>query len=292
MTSRTARRLIGALAVPAFGLGMAACTSDEPADETTGGDNGGVAQLSPEAAVKASFEGLDGDSYRMDSVMTINGLDFMVMTSAVEGDSAQSSQDIYMSAILEASGEDLGSDPAVAEMMEALFADMHTETVVVGDTAYLQITGGMYDAAGETYGEDAWFTLDLAGEGDIAGMYQQFGGMDLASQTELMLSELTDVEETGDGVYTGTLKGDSAALQTFSDAAVGTGADAIGEIAVTVALDDDGLLKSLAMTLPETDGMTIDMNSEVVEVGGSYGITAPDSTNLHPFEDLIAAMQQ
>lgn len=291
MTSRTARRLIGALAVPALGLGMVACTSDEPSDAATDGDNGGVAQLSPEDTVRASFDNLSADSYQLESVMTVNGLDFMVMSSSVEGDKAKSSQDILMSAILEASGEDLGSDPAMAEMMEALFADMHTETIMVDATVYLQISGGMYDAIADTYGEDAWFTVDLTGDSDMAAVYDQFGGMDLASQTKLMLSELTDVEETSDGVYTGTLNADSQALQTFSDAAVGTGADAIGEIAVTVTLDDDGLLQTLSMTLPETDGMVMEMTSEVVEIGGTYDIAAPDTDNLHTFEELLTAMQ-
>lgn len=289
MSSRTARLLIGALAVPALGLGLTACTSDEPAEKT--GEDEAAAQLSPQDMVRASFDGLHGDSYQMDSLMTVNGLDFMVMTSAVEGDSTKASVDMFMSAILEASGEDLSGDPETAEMMEALFADMHTETIVAEGTAYVQITGGMYDTIADTYGEDVWFTMDLAGDSDLAGVYQQFGGMDLAAQTELMLSELSDVEETGDGVYTGKLTGDSAALQTFANSASGGDAAALGDIEVTVALDGDGLLKTLSMSLPETDGMTMELTSEVVEIGGSYDIAAPDSTNLHPFEDMAAALQ-
>ncbi len=46
MSSRIATRLIGALAVPALGLGLAACGSEEPAEGTDGG-NEEVAALSP-----------------------------------------------------------------------------------------------------------------------------------------------------------------------------------------------------------------------------------------------------
>jgi hypothetical protein len=283
MSSRTATRLIGALAVPALGLGLAACGTEEPAEGTDGGKEE-VAAISPMEAVQAAVQGLDGDSYKMDSSMTVDGTEFMVMTTTVDGENAQAVGDMYMSAMMEASGEAV--DPAMAEM----FGDMHTESIIVGDTAYLQFTGGMFDAMSEEYGEDAWFTIDLAGDSDMAEVYSQFGGMDLASQTELMLTELTDVEETGDGVYTGTLDPESEAMQGLAGEIAGADAAAMEAIDVTVTLDDDGLLKSMTMTLPETDGMTMEMVSEVVEIGGSYDIAAPASANLVPFEEFMGGL--
>jgi hypothetical protein len=112
--------------------------------------------------------------------------------------------------------------------------------------------------------------------------------MDLGQQTEQILTELENVEETGDNTFTGTLSADSESMSALSDAS-GTDAAAMVEgTEITVTLDDDGLLKTMTMTLPETEGMAMVLTSEIVEIGGTYDIAAPESTNLHPFEDLMA----
>lgn len=286
MSSRTATRLIGALAVPALALGLSACGADEkPADDaTTAAGEDAAAALSQGEALLASVENLNSDSYKMEASMTIDGAEFMAMTGAYEGENSKASADIFMSAMMEASGEEVPPE------MEAMFGDMHTETVVVDNTMYMQMSGGMFDAMAESYGEDAWFTTDLTSEGALAEAYAQYGGMDLAQQTEMILTELTDVEETGDGVYTGTLSGDSEAMSALSGS---TGADAAAMVdgtQVTVTLDGDGLLKTMTMSMPEVEGMTMEMTSEIVEIGGSYDIKAPESTNLHDFEEFSSAM--
>jgi hypothetical protein len=283
MHSRTSVRITGALAVAAVGHGLAAC--GDGSNDTAGGGSGdgeNAAALTPQEAVAAAFQGLSDDSYKMESTMTLNGADFVAMTTVVDGDNAQSSGDVLMSAMAEASGEEI--DPSMA----ALFGDMHTETIVIGETAYIQISGGMFDGLTEEYGEDVWFTTDIT-EGEMGDVYSQFGGMDLASQTEMMLSSLENVEETGDNTYTGTLAADSEALAAFTEGATAADTAALESIEVTVALDDDGLLKSMTMTLPETDGMTMEMTSEVVEIGGSYDIAAPASDNLVPFEEFMGS---
>lgn len=288
MSSRTATRLLGALAVPALGLGLVACGSDEPANDTAGGneEEAAVAALSPQEAVLASVSGLDDSSYKMESNMTVNGLDFMLMTGEYDGDASKASADILMSAIVEASGEQMTAEEQA--MMEGMFSDMHTETIVVDQVMYMQMTGGMYDAAAESFGEDAWFTVDLTSDEAIAEVYSQYGGMDLGQQTEQILTELENVEETGENTFTGTLSADSESMSALSDAS-GTDAAAMVEgTEITVTLDDDGLLKTMTMTLPETEGMAMVLTSEIVEIGGSYDIAAPESTNLHPFEDLMA----
>lgn len=291
MSSRTATRLIGAFAIPALGLGLAACGSEEkPSEGSNAGNEGAVAALSPQEAVLASLEGLDDSSYKMESTMTVDGTEFMAMTGSYEGESSQASADIFMSAMMEASGEQM--TPEEEAMMGDMFGDMHTETVVVDQVMYLQMTGGMFDSMAESYGEDAWFTLDLTSDDAIAEAYAQYGGMDLAQQTELILTELTDVEETGDGVYTGTLSADSEAMSALSGSSL-AGSDASAMVdgtAVTVTLDDDGLLKSMTMAMPEVEGMTMEMTSEIVEIGGSYDIKAPESTNLHDFDEFTAAL--
>ncbi|MFG3341519.1 hypothetical protein [Glycomyces sp. NPDC048151] len=285
MSSRTATRLIGALAVPALALGLSACgAEEEPSSEGTTAEEGAAAALSPGEALLASVENLNADSYKMEASMTIDGAEFMAMTGAYEGENSQASADIFMSAMMEASGEEVPPE------MEAMFGDMHTETVVVDNTMYMQMTGGMFDAMAEQYGEDAWFTMDLTSDDAMAEAYAQYGGMDLAQQTEMILTELTDVEETGDGVYTGTLSGDSEAMSALSGT---TGADAAAMVdgtEVTVTLDEAGLLKTMTMSMPEIEGMTMEMTSEIVEVGGSYDIKAPESTNLHDFADFSSAM--
>lgn len=288
MSSRTATRLLGALAVPALGLGLVACGSDEPANDTAGGneEEAAVAALSPQEAVLASVSGLDDSSYKMESNMTVNGLDFMLMTGEYDGDASKASADILMSAIVEASGEQMTAEEQA--MMEGMFSDMHTETIVVDQVMYMQMTGGMYDAAAESFGEDAWFTVDLTSDEAIAEVYSQYGGMDLGQQTEQILTELENVEETGENTFTGTLSADSESMSALSDAS-GTDAAAMVEgTEITVTLDDDGLLKTMTMTLPETEGMAMVLTSEIVEIGGSYDIAAPESNNLHPFEDLMA----
>lgn len=288
MSSRTATRMLGALAVPALGLGLVACGSDEPANDTAGGneEEAAVAALSPQEAVLASVSGLDDSSYKMESNMTVNGLDFMLMTGEYDGDASKASADILMSAIVEASGEQMTAEEQA--MMEGMFSDMHTETIVVDQVMYMQMTGGMYDAAAESFGEDAWFTVDLTSDEAIAEVYSQYGGMDLGQQTEQILTELENVEETGENTFTGTLSADSESMSALSDAS-GTDAAAMVEgTEITVTLDDDGLLKTMTMTLPETEGMAMVLTSEIVEIGGSYDIAAPESTNLHPFEDLMA----
>ncbi|HEX2144599.1 MAG TPA: hypothetical protein VHG10_08840 [Glycomyces sp.] len=290
MTVRTAHRVLGALAVPALGFGLAACGSDEPADESTGGDeSANAAALTPQEAVLASVENLDASSYQMEASMTVNGLDFMDMTGSYEGESQQASADIFMSAMVEASGEQL--TPEEQEMMGSLFGDMHTETIVVDKTLYMQLSGGMFDSMAESYGEDAWFTMDLTSDEELAGIYSQYGGMDLREQTELILTELSDVEEASEGVYTGTLSADSEAMSALSGSGLGaSGASAIDGTEVTVTLDDDGLLKTMTMAMPEIEGMTMEMTSEIVEIGGSYDIAAPASDNVHDFDELMAGM--
>ncbi|MDN3239331.1 hypothetical protein [Glycomyces tritici] len=292
MSSRTATRLLGALAVPALALGLSACGAEEkPASETSEApEEGAVAALSPQDAILASVENLSASSYQMDASMTIDGTEFMAMTGAYEGENSKASADIFMSAMMEASGETMTAEEEA--MMGGMLDDMHTETVVFDKVMYMQFTGGMFDAMAESYGEDAWFTMDLTSDEAMAQAYAQYGGMDLAQQTELILTELADVEETGDGVYTGTLSGDSEAMSALSGSAMG-GADAAAMVdgtQVTVTLDDQGLLKTMTMSMPEIEGMTMEMTSEIVEIGGSYDIKAPESTNLHDFEEFTAAL--
>jgi hypothetical protein len=283
----TPRGLAGAAAIPALALGLAACDSGST-PESNGDD---AVQLSPEQAVLASYDGLAADSYTMEMTVTVNDLDFLDATSLVEGEASRISQDLHLSAILEATGQDL-SDPEIAEMMESALSDMHTETIVVDGVAYLQLSGGALGASSEEFGEDAWFTVDLAETGDLSEIHEQVGSLDLASQTERLLNDMTNVEETGDGVYTGTLSEDSELVQSLRGATGDpAGQAALDPVEVVVTVGDAGLLETMEMTFPEVDGVTMHIVSEVVEVGGAYGIAAPDSDNLHPFEDLVGSTQ-
>lgn len=289
MTVVTPRRLAAVAAVPALALGLAACSSDSTAESNEDGSS----QLSPEQVVLSSYEDLASQSYQMEMTVTVNGVTFLEATNQVEGEASRSSQDLYLSALMEASGEDLSADPEMAEMMESMFTDVHTETILVDGVVYIQLSGGMMDTS-EEFGEDAWFTTDLADSAVLDQVYQQVGGFDLASQTETLLNQLTDVQETGDGVYTGTLNADSEIAQAMlgvTTASDPTSQQMLDGIEVTITVDDAGLLKQMEMTFPEVEGMTMHMVSEVVEVGGSYDITAPDSDNLYSIEELTGAMQ-
>lgn len=281
------RLLTAAAAVPALVVGLAACGAGSGAEDSAA--DGG---LSPEEVVLASYTGLESESYRMDTVVTINELAFLDMTNTVEGESSHSSQDLNMGVLMEAMGEDISEMPEMAEFMEAMFSDTHTETIIVDGVAYLQISGGMLDMS-EQYGEDAWFSVDLAEHADLDEIYEQFGGFDLASQTERLLTEINDVEETGDGVYTGTLSPESEIMNSLPGTADATGGasgrEALEAAEVVITVDEQGLLKTMEMTVPAVDGMTVHMVSEVVEIGGEYGIAAPDSDNIHPFEDFAGA---
>jgi len=286
VTVVTPRRLAAAVAIPALAFGLTACGAGSESSEDTPTP---PSELSPEQVILSSYEGLAGESYRMEMTMTVNGIDFLSGTSLVEGEASQVSQDMYMSALLEASGEDFSEDPEAAEMLESLFTDIHSEMIVIDDVVYVQFTGGMLDTS-EAFGEDAWFTTDLSEFGDLEQIYEQFGSFDLASQTERLLTEITDVQESGDGVYTGTLSGESEMLSAVLGAAGDPPAEALIDGAeVSVTVDDQGLLSKVEITFPELEGMTMHLVSEVVEIGGSYGITAPESDNLYPFEELINA---
>jgi hypothetical protein len=46
----------------------------------------------------------------------------------------------------------------------------------------------------------------------------------------------------------------------------------------------------MTMAMPEVEGMAMEMTSEIVEIGGSYDIKAPESTNLHDFDEFLSAM--
>ncbi|MCD0444905.1 hypothetical protein LO763_14905 [Glycomyces sp. A-F 0318] len=289
MSSRTAQRLAGALAVPALGLALVACGSDEPAEQSGSGDaddNQAAAQLSPQEAVLASVEGLNDSSYKMESTMTVNDLEYMIATGTYAGENSQASVDILMSALMEASGEEFTAEEA--EMMSSMFGDMHTETVVVDKVLYMQMSGGMFDAMAEDFGENAWFTMDLTEDAALGDIYAQYGGMDLAEQTELVLTELTDVEETAEGTFTGTLEADSESMTALSGASGAEASELVDGTTVTVTLDDEGLLETMVMTMPEYEGMTMEMTSTIVEVGGDYAIAAPETDNLHDFEEFAA----
>jgi hypothetical protein len=293
MPLATPRRLAGA-AIPVLALGLAACASDS----SEGSNEEAPETLSPEEVVLASYEGLDGESYQMKSTITINGVDFMDMLQEVEGEATHASQDMHMSAMLEVMGEEMPQDPESAEMLEAMFSDMHTETILVDEVIYMQFSGGMLDSMVGQYGADAWFTAslsDLAGAGGLEGVYEQFGGLDLAAQTEALLTELADVEEAGDGVYTGTLSSDSEVMQQVMGAAAAGGDPRIQEVMeaaeVSITVDGDGLLESMSISFPDIEGMTMEMVSEIVEIGGDYDIAAPDSDNIHSFEDFAGSIQ-
>lgn len=288
----TTRRAGGTAAIGAIALALAACSDSDGGQVEEGAD--GSAQQGAQAAVLASYEGLEGQSYQMDSHMTIDDLDFIDMTMQVEGESSHATQDIYMSAIMEAMGEDFSGDPETEQMMESMFADVHSEAIVVDDVLYMQFSGGgIFEALTEEFGEGAWFTLDLTDDSEISQIYQQVGTFDLRRQTELMLNELTDVEEVEDGVYTGFLEPDSEAMRTLMDSTGGTAnaAQLVGDTEVTITVDDDGLLETVEMTLPEIEGMTIHSVSEVVEIGGSYDIAAPESDNIHSFDEFAGSFQ-
>lgn len=288
----TRRAMIGAAVLTTLALGLSACTSD-PSEDSNQDEGAG-----PEQVVLASFNDLAADSYTLETSMTVNGVDFLQSTSVHDGESSMVSQDMYMSALLDAAGDDysddLAEDPDMAEMMETLFADSHTETVLVEGVVYMQFSGGIM-AASDEFGEDAWFTVDLAEAGDLSDVYEQVGSFDLASQTETLLNDLADLEETGDGVYTGSLAGDSELLQSMvgaTSAATDPTVEAAFEAAeVTVTLDDAGLFKTFEMTLPEIDGITIHSVTEVVEIGGDYDITVPDTDNIHSLEEFATGMQ-
>lgn len=285
----TPRRLGSAVAIPALALGIAACSSGSGGSS----DEDGPGQLSPQEVVLASYDGLAGESYRMEMTMTVNDLDFVEATTVVDGEASRVSQDMYMSVLLEAMGQNLSEDPELAGMMESMFTDMHSETILVDGVAYMQLSGGMFGMS-EQLGEDAWFTADLAEQGDLGAIYEQIGSFDLASQTETLLGGITDVTETGDGVYTGTLSGDSEVVQSMLGAAgdsAGAAALDAAEVEVVVTVDDAGLLETMEMTFPEIEGMSMHLVNEVVEIGGSYDITAPDSDNLHSFDELFGATQ-
>src|SRR5690606_11591229 len=182
----------------------------------------------------------------------------------------------------------------MAEMMEAMFADTHSEAIRIDDVIYMQFTGGMFAVMAEDFGEDAWFTLDLAEDTRMGDIYRQFGSFDLSEQTQMMLTDLSDVEETEEGVYTGTLDPESEAMRTMLQATGGAanGVEIPEGIEITVTVDDDGLLTTLEMTLPESEGMVVHMVSEVTDIGGDYAITAPQSDNMHSFDEFAGAMQR
>ena len=295
MSMLTAGRAGGIAALGALALALAACSgADEEGGESPQESQDGTAQQSAQSAMLASYEGLDGQSYQMESHMTVNDFDFMDMTMQVEGDASHATQDIYMSAIIDAMGEDFSDDPETAAMMEQMFSDSSTETFVIDDMIYMQFSGGIFDAMAADFGEDAWFTIDLTASDEIGQVYEQVGSFDLREQTEMMLNELSDVEEIEDGVYTGTLKADADSMETLMGATGGTanGAEIIEDTKVTVTVGEDGLLESMTMTLPPIEGMTMEMTSEIVEIGGTYDITAPESDNLHSLDEFLAGAYQ
>jgi hypothetical protein len=279
----TARGLASAVAIPLLALALAACGSGSGPGPTED-------ELSNEQVVLASYERLEGESYQMETTMTINGLDVMSAISTVEGEAGHLSQDLYLSAFLQVIGEGFAGDPDMAGM-ESMFTDVHTDMIMVDGVVYMQLSGGMFDLS-EQFGADAWFTIDLAEVSDLDAIYEQIGGFDLAAQTELLLNDVTEVEETGDGVYTGTLSEDSELVQSMLGpaAAAGPGPSVLDAAEVVVTVDSAGLLKTMELTVADVEGLTLRMFSEVIEVGGAYSIGAPDSDNIHSFEELIGAM--
>lgn len=288
MPAVTTRGLAGAFAIPVLALGLTACSSTSG----PGSDPDGSAALTAEQVVLASYEGLEGGSYTMDMTITVNGSDFITSTTVIDGEASHVSQDVHMSAILEAMGDGDFDDPELAGLLESMFTDVHSETIVVDGVVYMQVSGGALDVS-SSFDPDAWFTADLSGMVDLNAIYEQIGGLDLASQTKLLFSELTNLEQTGDGVYTGTLKADSQVAKSMvgttsamGDPAAEGGFDAT-ETTVVVTVDGEGLLRGIEVSVPELDGVAVRMVGEIVQVGGEVDITAPDSDNLHTFDELF-----
>lgn len=284
MLIATTRRLAGATALAALGLSLAACG----ADSSSGQDD---TELSPDQVVLASYEDLRGQSYTMESIITINGVPFVESTSEVNSDGSRTSQDMRLSALLDLVGDEMAQDPALADMMALMFSDVHTESILVDGVLYMQMSGGVYAAIDAQYGPDAWFTIDIAEQADLEEALDKVGGFDLAAQTETLLNSLTDVRETSPGVYTATLRPDTGPMESIMDSMGTVGATAAVEsIEMTITLDDSGLLRSMEMNIPELEGATMQIVSTVADIGGQYDVAPPTSTNLHPFESLVGIM--
>lgn len=290
MPTVTTRRVVSAAWAPALatlGLGLVACGVEVGSGQVT-------AVPDPGQVVLASYEDLEGESYTMAATATIDGIDFLAATHQVAGDAARTSQHLYLSALLPLPPAERGGRPALPEVppvlaeLESLLTDLHTESILVDEVLYLQATGGRFDSLADQFGPDAWFTLDLAAHGDAADVHGQLGTFDLASQTELLLNDLTDVEETSDGVYTGTLAADSDALRSLLTGVPGAAA-ALDQAEVVITVDDQGLLQRLEITT-DLEGATLRLVNEVTEVGADHVITAPESDNLHPLEELLRAV--
>jgi hypothetical protein len=286
MSAFTLRRSVVVTAVSTLALGLTACGGGEEDGDEQGA---AAADLSPQEAVAASVENLGEASYKMESSMTLNGFDFITFTETFEDGLHQSSSDMLWSIIPEATG--LTEEEAA--FMGDFFTDSHTETITTEDTVYFQFTDENLDAIIAEYGEDAWFTVDLADGSEFSEVYAQSGAVDLSEQTDQIVSALTDVEETAEGVYTGTLDPESEVMQQLMGATAGAGAEAGATTEgteATVTLDENGLLKKMEIVLPETDGMAMTLVSEVTETGVDYDITAPASTNLHDYEEYRAGI--
>lgn len=281
------RRLVSVAALATLALGLTACDGGDGGSSPSG--TGDVSGLSPAEAVLASFQNLSSQSYKMESTVSVNDIEFVTSTSLVNGDAMHTSQDMHMSAMLEVAGQGLPQDPALRDMMGQMFQDTHTESILVDGVYYFQLTGGMYSSLTEQYGPDAWFTVDVSEQPDLNELYSEIGSFDLAAQTETLLNSLSDLRETSPGVYTGTLNPNAEPMQALlgSMGTLGTGANAFEGIEMVITLDNSGRLKSMEMTMPEMEGMTMRIVTTVVEVGGDYSIAAPQSTNLHSFDDLV-----
>jgi hypothetical protein len=281
MSVHTLNRAAGAAAVAALALVLAACSDDAGSGDQDSGDAAAseapAADLTPQEALLASVDGLGDDSYTLESTMTLNGMDYLVFIETQDGDARRTSNDLYWSILPDA----MGLTEEEASYMGDFFTDSHTEMITVGDTVYVQYSGSDDAAIAEEFGADAWFTKDATDDADI----EAGAGFGNAA----IIGELTEVKETGDGVYTAVLPADSAAMLEL----VGAGADEEAvpvDGAVTIELDENGVFKRMSMEVPESGGMAYTFVSELTETGVDYDIKAPDSANLHTHEEYEAAI--
>jgi hypothetical protein len=282
MSASPLRRNVITILASAPVLGLAACGGGGSGDDR----EDAAVELTPQEAVAASVADLGEGSYKMESNVTLNGFDFITFTEIHEDGRKQTWNDMLWSVIPEATGL---TDEEAAYMGD-FFTDSHTEAVMTEDTVYFQFANEHLDEIVAEYGEDAWFTVDLTAGTEFGETYAQSGAVDLNEQTDQVITSLTGVEETAPNVYTGTLDADSAIMQDLVGATAGAEAAVTDGSEVTVTLDENGLLQKMEMVLPETDGMAMTLISEVTETGADYDIKAPESTNLHDFNEFTSAM--
>ncbi|MFC4334880.1 hypothetical protein [Salininema proteolyticum] len=276
------------LAALTLALGLTAC-NDDKSDGSV--DEGADTAGDTATGVEAALESLDAAPYGATMSMDLGGLQYLEGLLEFDDDENGHLETLTYSSVLKELApeafEGQTDDEKAKVMVDTLMTDMVAKTTTVGGEAYHQMKGGMGAILKPKLGEDFW--VHMPADQVDAGMERlAYQPVDIDVNAEMILGNITDVEETEAKTFEGSLETGAVDLVKLFGL---YGPQTVGEesIPVTVTMDDEGRFSGLSFSATavydDLGEYPVEYAIDIAEWDGDYSPTAPEG-NIIEVEEL------